>query len=208
MVWLYRSPIPVGRRGGNFLIQKWFLPACATYAKRKGGEGRHPVLGSWFQSSLKKDTATKGESKSFEQTWKSRGWDRLASLSIIRFRNREAFLAQWMRQPNMCSFFSRFFAGSWNVCARYSNNWSVQASKMLSHVFSSVCYNEGRNSLGKKPKMPPLLVQRWTVLLPGWVIWKYWNYLCTLHILLLGQLASGRIVNSQWGRRIQFLYWL
>ncbi len=40
MVWLYLSPIPVGRR---WVISsfKWFLPAFAT--RRGGEEGRHPV---------------------------------------------------------------------------------------------------------------------------------------------------------------------
>jgi hypothetical protein len=30
----------------------------------------------------------------------------------------------------------------------------------------------------------------------------------SMQILLLGQLASVRTVNFQWGRRIQFLCWL
>ncbi len=41
VVWLYRSPIPVGRRGviSSF---KWFLPVFATRRGREG-EGQHPV---------------------------------------------------------------------------------------------------------------------------------------------------------------------
>ncbi len=39
MVWLYRLPIPVGKRGVTFSF-KWFLPALAA---RGGGGGRHPV---------------------------------------------------------------------------------------------------------------------------------------------------------------------
>ncbi len=39
MVWLYRSPIPVGRRG-VFHSLKWFLPA---FASLWGGGGQHPV---------------------------------------------------------------------------------------------------------------------------------------------------------------------
>ncbi len=40
MVWLYHSPIPVGRRGVIYLF-KWFLPAVAGL--EEGGAGRHPV---------------------------------------------------------------------------------------------------------------------------------------------------------------------
>jgi hypothetical protein len=43
MVWLYRSPIQVGRRGVISLF-KLFLPAFATRRGRGvGGGGRHPV---------------------------------------------------------------------------------------------------------------------------------------------------------------------
>jgi hypothetical protein len=37
MVWLYRSPIPVGRRGVFFYLLKWRLPAFAAPKKRGGG---------------------------------------------------------------------------------------------------------------------------------------------------------------------------
>ncbi len=39
MVWLYRSPIPVGRRG-VFYSFKWFLPAFVVLG---GGGGQHSV---------------------------------------------------------------------------------------------------------------------------------------------------------------------
>ncbi len=42
-----------------------------------------------------------------------------------------------------------------------------------------------------------------TILLPGWVIWKYWNWPSKFF-----SMGSVRTVNSQWGRRIQLLYWL
>ncbi len=46
MVWLYRSPIPVGRKGGNLLVQMIF-PASAKPkvggTGRGGGGGPHPV---------------------------------------------------------------------------------------------------------------------------------------------------------------------
>ncbi len=37
MVWQYRSPIPVGRRGVIISLFKWFLPAVATCRGRGGG---------------------------------------------------------------------------------------------------------------------------------------------------------------------------
>ncbi len=39
MIWLYRSPIPVGRTGGNFLVQ--IISTCLP--SRRGRWGRHPV---------------------------------------------------------------------------------------------------------------------------------------------------------------------
>ncbi len=46
-----------------------------------------------------------------------------------------------------------------------------------------------------------------TVLLPGWVIWKYWNR--PSKFFSLGSwLVYAQTVNSQWGRRIQLIYWL
>jgi hypothetical protein len=54
------------------------------------------------------------------------------------------------------------------------------------------------------PKKPPLLVQRCCGTTAGL---SYLEVLeLSMQILLLGQLASVRTVNSQWGRRIQFLY--
>jgi hypothetical protein len=52
----------------------------------------------------------------------------------------------------------------------------------------------------------PLLVQRCN----GTTAWLgYLEVLeLSMKILLLGQLASVCTVNSQWGRRIQYLYWL
>ncbi len=43
MVWLYHSPIPVGRRGVNLLVQK--ISAC-RHGLRGGevGSGQHPVI--------------------------------------------------------------------------------------------------------------------------------------------------------------------
>ncbi len=43
MVWLYRSPIPVGRRRVISSL-KWFLPA-SLHVFERGGEGRHPLRG-------------------------------------------------------------------------------------------------------------------------------------------------------------------
>ncbi len=42
MVWLYRSPIPVGRRG-VFDSFKLFLP-CRRGLRGRGGGGRHPAM--------------------------------------------------------------------------------------------------------------------------------------------------------------------
>ncbi len=41
MVWLYRSPIPKGRRGVIYSF-KWILTAVAALRRREGG-GQHPV---------------------------------------------------------------------------------------------------------------------------------------------------------------------
>jgi hypothetical protein len=49
---------------------------------------------------------------------------------------------------------------------------------------------------------PPLLVQRCN----GTTAGLGYLEVESMQILLLGQLASVRTVNSQWGRRIQFLY--
>ena len=50
--------------------------------------------------------------------------------------------------------------------------------------------------------MAPLLVQRCN----GTTAGLGYLEVESMQILLLGQLASVRTVNSQWGRRIQFLY--
>ncbi len=52
MVWLYRLPIPVGRRG-VISSDKWFLPAFPRLGE--GGGGRHPVqcaYAPWSNSPL------------------------------------------------------------------------------------------------------------------------------------------------------------
>jgi hypothetical protein len=51
---------------------------------------------------------------------------------------------------------------------------------------------------------PPLLVQRCNGTSAGLGYLEVLDL--SMQILLLGQLASFRTVNSQWGRRIQFLY--
>jgi hypothetical protein len=51
---------------------------------------------------------------------------------------------------------------------------------------------------------PPLLVQRCNGTTAGLVYWEVLEL--SKQILLLGQWASVRTVNSQWGRRIELLY--
>ncbi len=71
MVWLHRSPIPVGRRGviSSF---KWFLPAIAT-RRGRGGEVRHSV---GMVPSAKKESWTRGGCGT-SGSWRWRpGWTR------------------------------------------------------------------------------------------------------------------------------------
>ncbi len=55
MVWLNRSPIPVGRRGGGAIFSfKWFLPVFATYRGRGKGVITLLVLNLSDQGCIKK----------------------------------------------------------------------------------------------------------------------------------------------------------